>query len=57
MKASCFIVPPSLLEALRAPESGRTRGPAGRTLDEMRRLEHHRPERNGTPATHEHRLV
>jgi Zn-dependent metalloprotease len=57
MQPSCFIVPPSLLEALQAHEGGRVRGPAGRTLDEMRRMKHHRPQRNGAPAAHEHRLV
>jgi len=57
MKPSCFIVPPSVLEALSTHEAGRIQGPAGRTLDEMRRIEHHRAAPRGTPVAHEHRLV
>jgi len=57
MKPSCFFVPPSVLEALRTHETGRVRGPVGRTLDEMRRLERRRAVPRGTPVAHEHRLV
>ena len=57
MKPSCFIVPPSVLEALGKHEAGRTQGPISRTLDEMRRLKHRRAAAHGTPAAHEHRLV
>jgi len=57
MKPSCFIVPPSVLEALNVHETGRIQGPVGRTLDEMRRLEHRRAVPRGTPVAHEHRLV
>ncbi len=47
----------SVLESLQAHESGRVRGPIGRTLDEMRRLEYHPAARTDTPGSHQHRLV
>lgn len=56
MKASCFIVPRAVLQAVGAHEAGRIAAPARRTLDEMHRLEH-RGAKAGAPASHEHRLV
>jgi Zn-dependent metalloprotease len=50
-------VPPAVLAALAAHESGRVRGPVGRTLDQMRRLAHYRTAPSGAPVAHEHRLV
>jgi Zn-dependent metalloprotease len=59
MKPACFIVPPAVLEALHRHEpAGREQSPVGRTLAEMRRLDHHHPATpRGTPVAHEHRLV
>jgi Zn-dependent metalloprotease len=58
MQPSCFIVPPSVLEALSAHEAGRVAGPIRRTLDEMKHVRRHRrTPQQGTPPAHEHRLV
>lgn len=59
MKPSCFIVPPAVLEALQTHEpAGRKQSAVRRTLDEMRRLDHHhQPPPRGAPVAHEHRLV
>jgi Zn-dependent metalloprotease len=57
MRPPCFIVPSLVLQALHAHEAGRIKGPVGRTLDAMRRLEHHRAPPRGAPVAHEHRLV
>lgn len=57
MHPSCFIVPPTLLHALAARESGRVGDAAARTLDQMQHLERHRPAGANARTAHEHRLV